>query len=90
MLNKIYGVEIIAISETYNMSACVYFVPKGHISQLPTVTVCVTERIVSLLCTGEPDNWNSDDLLPDEEKEVRYFSKRKSFLYTFAEIISPT
>jgi hypothetical protein len=56
MLNKIYGVEIIAISETYNMSACVYFVPKGHISQLPTVTVCVTERIVSLLCTGEPDN----------------------------------
>jgi hypothetical protein len=25
-------VEIITISETYNMSACVYFVPEGHIT----------------------------------------------------------
>lgn len=49
-------VEITIISETHNMSACVYSVPKDHISQLLNVTLCVTERTVYLLFIGKPDN----------------------------------
>jgi hypothetical protein len=69
------NVEIPAISKTYNVSACVYFVPEGRITQLPTVRVSqdVDERNVSLLHSGEPDNWNCDDLSAAEEKEVKYF-----------------
>jgi hypothetical protein len=76
-ITGLYGadIEIICISEIYQLSLNVYFVSGGQITQPPTVILgeVVTNGNVSPLFSSELAGGHYDAALPVEEKELWYF-----------------